>query len=115
MRWLVAALAALVLAASAAGAKQVYTLSLVGVSGGMAEFSISRSVVGEDNLRNLPFPWLQIRCDDGFGRDEAIQWGTWDSPTGIAELPVSGNSCEAYVSLKPWLEKVNSNVVEFAS
>lgn len=94
--------------------KQVYTIALDSISGGEAHFTITRTVTGEKNLHNDPTPWVQIRCEDGFGQDEAIQWGTWDSPTGTASIPASGDSCRAYVSLQPWNEKVNSNVVQFS-
>ena len=96
--------------------KVEYVISLDGVADGRAEFTVSRSVTGEKNLSNQPTPWVQVVCgSDDLDPDETpVLWGTWDSPTGTAQLPASGD-CRAYVSLQPWREKVNSNVVEFSA
>lgn len=113
MRFILTALVALfALAAPASAGKQEYSLALVGVSGGQAEFSVSRT-----DSRNTRIVYVQTECYDASGEEwyerDAVLWGQWDSLVGSSAAVVSGVWCEAYITTDPHYRQPKSNIVEF--
>ena len=61
--------------------------------------------------------WVTNKCYDADGnmlsqRDFAVIWGAWDSYDGYAgPFATTGATCTAYVTLRPWQDKVLGSAV----
>ena len=79
---------------------------------GSMSFAVTRSVA--DNKDTI---WVTNTCWDESGtkvvdRDIAVRWGTWDSLDGWAgEFDTAGDTCKAYVTVRPWRDKVLGDAV----
>ena len=73
-------------------------------------FDVTRS-----RLDNKDTIWVTNKCYDADGemltqRDFAVIWGFWDSYDGYAgPFETTGTTCTAYVTLRPWQDKVLGN------
>jgi hypothetical protein len=81
-------------------------------SAGSMSFAVTRSVA--DNKNTI---WVTNTCWDESGskvvdRDAAVQWGMWDSLEGWAgEFDTAGDTCKAYVTIRPWQDRVLGDAV----
>lgn len=94
-----------------------YTIALAGLANGTATFEVTRTLPDD----NTPVVWVTTDCLDADGNrleeswqdDAPVIWGTWDSPTGTASLPVYGATCIAKVTVTPWRPKRNDPSITF--
>jgi hypothetical protein len=93
--------------AKSSGGKLTTTISLAVNSGGNASFNVTRSIPYDKNTI-----WVTNKCWDGDDklvqrRDSVVIWGSSESLSGYTgSVPTGGVNCTAYVTLRPWQDKV---------